>query len=150
MANSAVLDNLMSALLSQYAKDITDTYTSLSASNYGKFDTWLNALKATSVATGLNSLRLMFCEADGTVLYDSSKGTSNTYANSQSKLEASRINENHNSRIAIIKSLLSASGRGYEVKRSTSTGQTESYLSVRLGTAPEVPVGTIRVSYKPV
>ena len=65
MANSAVLDNLMSALLSQYAKDITDTYTSLSASNYGKFDTWFNALKATSAATsaatGLNSLRLMFC-----------------------------------------------------------------------------------------
>lgn len=85
----------------------------------------------------------MFCEADGTVLYDSSKGANNTFANIKS------INENHNSRIAIMKSLLSASGRGYEVKRSTSTGAIETYLAVRLGTSSETPVGSVRISYRP-
>ena len=59
-----------------------------------------------------------------------------------------KINENHNSRIAIMKALLSAAGRGYEVKRSTSTGATENYLAFRLGTSPETPVGSVRISYR--
>lgn len=87
----------------------------------------------------------MFCEVDGTIIYDSSRGANNTFA----KYQLKDINENHNSRVAIMKSLLSASGRGYEIKRSTLTDAIETYLSVRLGTNPEVPVGTVRVSYIP-
>lgn len=143
MANVVELDNLLSVLLSSKGKEIISTYTNLNATTYAKFAEWFSFLSASEPAVGLSGLRLMFCEADGTVLYDSSKGASNTFANIKS------INENHNSRLAIIKALLSAAGRGYEVKRSTSTGAVETYLALRLGTSSETPTGSVRISYRP-
>jgi hypothetical protein len=143
MANVVELDNLLSVLLSSKGKEIISTYTNLNATTYAKFAEWFSFLSTSEPAVGLSGLRLMFCEADGTVLYDSSKGASNTFANIKS------INENHNSRLAIIKALLSASGRGYEVKRSTSTDVVETYLALRLGTSSETPTGSVRISYRP-
>ena len=143
MSNVVELDNLLAVLLTSKGKEIVSTYTNLNAITYAKFAEWFAFLTASDPAVGITGLRLLFCEADGTVLYDSSKGAYNTFANIKS------INENHNSRIAIMKSLLSASGRGYEVKRSTSTGVIETYLAVRLGTSSETPVGSVRISYRP-
>jgi hypothetical protein len=43
------------------------------------------------------------------------------------------VNENHNSRIAIVSAQLYPCGVGIESKLSTSTGTTESYVALRLG-----------------
>jgi hypothetical protein len=145
MANVVELDNLLSVLLSSKGKEIISTYTNLNATTYAKFAEWFSFLSASGPAVGLSGLRLMFCEADGTVLYDSAQGVNNTLQMYRDK----KINENHNSRLAIIKALLSASGRGYEVKRSTSTGVVETYLALRLGTSSETPAGSVRISYRP-
>ena len=152
-ANVVVLDQLLSDLLSAKGKDIMTAYNQLTIENYPKFAECFTSLSASATTLGVTGARLLFCEADGTVIYDSGKvtivnnvDTKNTYPNYIAK----SINENHNSRIAILKALLSASGRSYEVKRSTSSDPiaTESYVAVRLGTSSETAIGTMRISYK--
>ena len=143
MANVVVLDNLLSEFLSEKGKDIITSFnTTITADNYS-FEPYFTALNtiANGVVTGI---RLIICEADGTVIYDSSKVNLNTFQNFKDK----KINENHNSRLAIIRALLSASGRGYEVKRSTTTSNsTEYYVASRLGFSSENAVGTVRISH---
>jgi hypothetical protein len=90
-------------------------------------------------ATGL---RVLVALADGTVCYDSSKGSENTYSNFQSK----SINENHNSRVAILQALLSNTGIGFEAKLSTTTNTLTNYLAQRIWYTNGRPMGTIRVS----
>jgi len=87
-------------------------------------------------------LRVLITLSDGRVGYDSSKGVENTYANYRANL----INENHNSRVAIMVALLGNSGIGNESKFSTSTGRHESYTAVRMGFSPSNPMGTCRIS----
>ena len=79
--------------------------------------------------------------ADGTVCYDSTSVT-NTYNNYQSK----SINENHNSRVAILQALLGSSGVGFETKLSTTTNSMTNYLAQRIWFTNGRPMGTIRVS----
>ena len=146
MSNIVELENLVTALLTSKGKDIVSTYTSLSSGNYHNFALWFLYLQNSEPAKNLTGLRLIFCVPDGTVVYDSSKlPFENTFENFKLK----KVNENHNSRIAIMKALLSASGRGYEIKRSTSTGAIEAYLAVRIGTSSENPFGLFRISYQP-
>ncbi len=119
-----------------------------------KFKNKLNAVKdnptynslrneANTVAALLANGRVLITLPDGTVVVDTSKGTDNTYANYQAKT----INENHNSRIAILDSQLWACGVGLETKTSTSTGAVEVYLAKRLGTYLN-SAGTVRLSHK--
>jgi hypothetical protein len=89
-----------------------------------------------------NGLRVLIALADGTVCYDSSSGVNNTYLNYQSK----SINENHNSRVAILQALLSNNGVGFETKLSTSTNRMTNYLAQRIWVTNGRPMGTIRVS----
>ena len=89
-------------------------------------------------------LRVMVTLADGQVAYDSKK--TNTWANFQNK----SINENHNSRLAIMSALLGNLGMGYEVKYSTTDGYNEAYHAQRMGPSSHNGLGCIRVSIRSV
>jgi hypothetical protein len=99
--------------------------------------------EANTVAALIANGRVLITLPDGTVVVDTSKGANNTYANFQAKT----INENHNSRIAILDAQLWACGVGLETKTSTSTGDVEVYLAKRLGAYLD-SAGTVRLSHK--
>jgi hypothetical protein len=95
--------------------------------------------------------RILITVPDGTVLYDSSKGASNTYA----KYLGKTINENHNSRIAILDAQLYECGLGVEAKYSTTDRAREYYVAARLGLGTRAAaasylnnLGTVRLSVK--
>ena len=90
----------------------------------------------------LAGLRVLVTLSDGRVAYDTSKGANNTFANYQ----ANTINENHNTRVAIMVALLGNSGVGNETKFSTSTGIKEAYNAIRMGLSTPEPLGCTRVS----
>ena len=99
--------------------------------------------EANAVAAMIANGRVMITLPDGTVVIDTAKGANNTYANFQAKA----INENHNSRIAILNAQLFACGAGVETKTSTTTGTTEVYVAKRLGAFLDSS-GTVRLSHK--
>ncbi|MEQ1639067.1 MAG: hypothetical protein ABL903_20585 [Methylococcales bacterium] len=95
--------------------------------------------------------RIVITTPDGIVVYDSSKGTANTYAN----FVAKTINENHNSRIAILNAQLYECGLGVETKYSSTDKTTEDYVAARLGLGTTAAaasylhsLGTVRLSVK--
>jgi len=94
------------------------------------------------------SLRVLIIEADGTVAYDSSRitSTNTTQQNTYSNYQAKTINENHNSRPAVITALISNSGVGKEQRWSSTTGTFQQYLAIRMGLNNEFAIGTIRIS----
>ena len=92
------------------------------------------------------SPRLLLAESDGTVLYDSAqkgKTVVNSTAscgpigvvptNSYASFCSKQVNENHNSRIAILDAQLFPCGRGLETKFSTSVNKSQAGAAVRLG-----------------
>ena len=95
-------------------------------------------------AADLDTFRLMVTLPDGTVAFDSGKGDKNTWANFKDKA----INENHNSRAAIMTALLSTDGNGVEKKFSTSSGLNEVYHAFRTGLSSTEAVAVIRLSLK--
>ena len=86
-------------------------------------------------------LRVLVSLPDGTVCYDSDSLT-NSYNDYKNK----SINENHNSRVAILQALLGNSGTGFEAKVSSSTGKSTNYIAQRIYFGPEYALGIIRVS----
>ena len=90
----------------------------------------------------LNGLRVLISLSDGTVAYATSRGALNTFADYQSK----SINENHNTRVAVMTALLGNSGTGFETKQSTSTGYPSAYSVLRMGMASSVSLGCVVVS----
>ena len=98
-------------------------------------------VEANATAAGIAKGRVMITLPDGTVVIDTSKGAANTYANYSAK----KINENHNTRIAILDSQLFECGAGVETKRSTTDGVVESYVAIRLGNYLDNS-GTVRIS----
>ncbi len=99
--------------------------------------------EANATATLIANGRIVVTTPDGTVVVDTSKGANNTYAN----FIAKTINENHNSRIAILDAQIYDCGIGLETKTSTSTGVQEVYLAKRLGAYLD-SAGTVRLSHK--
>ncbi len=96
---------------------------------------------ATSIAAGAGADgRVVVTLPDGTVVLDTEK-TNNSYANYQAK----EINENHNSRVAILDSQLYPCGVGVETKLSSTTGASETYVARRLGPYLK-SAGTVRIS----
>lgn len=100
--------------------------------------------------------RIIVVLADGTVVVDTSKNdgvtfpvpqpnTSNTYSNSYTNFQQKNVNENHNSRIAVIDAQLWPCGLGVETKFSTSSQQNENYVAIRLGKYLN-NAGTVRIS----
>jgi hypothetical protein len=103
------------------------------------------------VATGLQNGRLLIALPDGTVVVDTSKPNdpNNTakQGNSFKHFKDKTVNENHNSRIAILDSQLHVCGVGVETKVSTTDHSKESYVARRLG-AHLNNSGTARLSVK--
>lgn len=88
------------------------------------------------------SLRIVVTEPDGTVVIDSYKPLSeNTYYNWKTKA----INENHNSRVAIMDAQNYDCGVGYEKKHSSTMDNTQYYVAVRAGLKYK-NYGTFRLS----
>jgi len=87
--------------------------------------------------------RVVVTLPDGTVVYDSKETVNNTWSNFNGKI----INENHNTRPAIMEAQLFNYGKGYESKYSTSTGSQENYAAFRIG-GLGASLGTIRFSTK--
>ena len=126
----------------------------LTAAKVNTFKTKLNAVKdqptyatllteANTTAALIANGRIVVTLPDGTVVVDTSKGTSNTYNN----FKAKTINENHNTRISILDSQLYDCGVGVETKRSTTDNTVESYVAKRLGDYLD-SAGTVRISHK--
>lgn len=99
--------------------------------------------EANATAATLANGRVVVTLPDGTVVVDTSKGATNTFAN----FEAKAINENHNTRVAILDAQIYDCGVGLETKTSSSTGAVEVYLAKRLG-AYLNSAGTVRLSHK--
>ena len=99
-------------------------------------------------ATVVNG-RVVITLPDGTVVVDTARtdDPNNTLAvgNSYAHYIAKTVNENHNSRVAIFAAQEYPCGVGVERKFSSSTGTTETYLAVRLGTHLD-SIGTARLS----
>ena len=134
--------NALMASLNQVAANSIFIFTNTPTS-----ESWttMHGLIAPWISTNTfnaNGLRVLVALADGTVCYDSARGDSNTFNNFQSK----SINENHNSRVAILQALLSNNGVGFETKLSTSTNSVTNYLAQRIWVTNGRPMGTIRVS----
>jgi hypothetical protein len=115
------LKNLLAAVVDQ------GTYTAL-------------LTHAASVASKVEDGRVVVTLPDGTVVVDTAS-SANSYAN----FIAKTVNENHNSRVAVFATQLYPCGIGLERKLSTSTGEIESYLALRLGKHLD-SVGTARLS----
>lgn len=98
-------------------------------------------------ATG--TYRILITAADGTVKVDTSKGDADTHINL--KEDDDPINENHNSRVAIMRALNNESGFAREKKVSNTnvgTRKEEYYVAKRFGASPEEAIGVIRISTK--
>ena len=118
------------------------TFNSELAALVGQTPTYDTLLAhANTVAAMLATGRVVVTIPDGTVVVDTGKGGLNTYANYLAKA----INENHNSRVAIFEAQAYPCGIAVETKLSSSVGQKDSYLAVRLGTYLD-SAGTVRMS----
>jgi len=100
-------------------------------------------VEANATANMIANGRVVITLPDGTVVVDTSKGATNTFAN----FDAKKINENHNSRVAILDAQIYDCGVGLETKTSSSTGSKEVYVAKRLGNYLD-SVGTVRLSQK--
>jgi hypothetical protein len=112
--------------------------------------TYANLLiDARAIAVSIPTGRLVVTVPDGTVVLDTARtddptnvmAVGNSFAHFQSKT----VNENHNSRIAILAAQEYPCGAGIESKLSTTTGQVESYLAIRIGAHLD-SLGTARLS----
>ena len=92
---------------------------------------------------GLNNSRILGALVEGVVFYDSSKGDKNTFSNYKEK----KINENHMSRAAIREAVDSEDGIGWESKYSSTVGDFENYVAIRVGNSKHDGVAVIRLSF---
>jgi hypothetical protein len=98
-----------------------------------------------------SGLRVQVIGDDGTTIFDSSS-TNNAFANIKIPrsdfLTTARylINENQASRPYNMGAILSQTGIYYMSKYSTSVGYNQSYIAVRQGATPALPLGNIVIS----
>lgn len=122
----------------------------LTAANTAAKETAYNAM-VTQIETvlfpGIGATpRLLLAESDGTVIYDSAqigKTVTNSTAscgttgsvprNSYPSFCTKQVNENHNSRVAILDAQLSGCGLGLETKFSTSVNKFQAGVAERMG-----------------
>lgn len=104
---------------------------------------------AHTIASSISNGRLLVALPDGTVVVDTGKpddpGNTMPQGNSYEHFQAKTVNENHNSRVAIISAQQYPCGLGVESKLSTTTGFTEVYVALRLGIQLDSS-GTARLS----
>lgn len=133
--NAAQYQTLINALIPQAGQLIAEFNAMVDQATYAPL-----LARAQSVAMSITNGRVLIALPDGTVVLDTSR-TNNTYANFLAKA----INENHNSRVAILAAQEYPCGLGLESKLSSSTGQNEAYFALRAGTHLDA-IGTIRIS----
>jgi len=102
---------------------------------------------ANAVAAAMPTGRVLITLPDGTVVIDTNRAdnTADPTSNSYQHFLDKTINENHNSRIAVLAAQQYACGVGLESKLSTSTNQNEAYVGIRAGTHLD-SAGTLRMS----
>ncbi|MEO8659198.1 MAG: hypothetical protein ABI693_12055 [Bryobacteraceae bacterium] len=102
-----------------------------------------------TIANSIPNGRLLLSLPDGTVVVDTGKPDDPTnglpQGNSYQHYQDKTVNENHNSRVAIISAQQYPCGLGVESKLSSTTGFVESYVAQRLGTHLD-SIGTVRLS----
>lgn len=126
-------------LNSVLAPKVANLTTLLRATNdQPSYSKLLTAVKATAGAK-----RLVVTLADGTVVVDTGKSANNNYAT----FAAKAVNENHNSRVAIMLAQTHECGLGVETKYSSSDKSNEKYVAIRLGKYLD-SAGTARLSMK--
>jgi opacity protein-like surface antigen len=103
--------------------------------------TYAKLLSAVRAAAGTD--RLVVTLADGTVVVDTGRSALNNYATYAAK----GVNENHNSRVAIMLAQTHVCGLGVETKYSSTDKSNEKYVAIRLGTYLDSAV-TARISRK--
>jgi len=119
------------------------------ASNFNTMTTSLNNFVSyyyVNSTPNFTSIRLVVSDSDGTVAYDSNNYIGKNVTNIFKDYSDKNINENHNTRAAIMTALISNAGVGTEQKWSTSTNNFTQYLAVRIGINSETSYGVIRVS----
>lgn len=128
-----LVENGTYALIVKYLNDSTEIH----------YNTMLQAVKSSKSSSTLSGIRILVSAADGRVIVDTGKpDTNNTHA----KAVLKEVNENHQSRLAILVCLLGPSGVGFESKFSSSTGRNELYLAYRVGKSVNDAIGVVRVS----
>lgn len=88
-----------------------------------------------------DGLRLVVTEPDGTVVIDTAMTTNNTFNNWKTK----SINENHNTRVAIMDAQTLEGGVGFETKHSSTLDVNQYYVAIRGGMRYK-NAGTFRLS----
>ena len=142
---SLTADFLNTQRVSTTPQNVINTFLfAVSQANYDAMKTELVAAQA-ALATGANAtLRSLICTSDGTVCWDSSKGTNN---NTYDNFLAKEINtDNHQSRPEILLAVLGNSGTGQSDRYSTSVSTTQKYNAYRLGDSTNNNTGTFRLS----
>jgi hypothetical protein len=142
---------------------VNNFLTNLNATTYAEManaiNYWLTS-NAPALALGLPAsssnnpagLRVQVIESDGTTSFDSSAGANNVFTNikiPKSDFVTSGkylINENQGSRSYNMGAFLSQTGVYFLSKYSNSTKSNQSYLAVRQGTSPNLPLGNIVIS----
>jgi hypothetical protein len=117
--------------------------------NFDKMTTSLNNFVSyyyTVPSPNFVTVRITVSDSDGTVAYDSNKWMSNNTVSTFADYTSKTINENHNTRAAIMTALISNGGIGTEQKWSTSVNAFLQYLAVRIGINSETSYGVIRIS----
>jgi hypothetical protein len=138
--------DLLWTTLTPHIDDLT-ALVNVTVANAAAYSNLLGA--ARSIAASIPNGRLVVTLPDGTVVLDTSRADGETPANANSypHFLAKTINENHNTRLAIMAAQMYACGIGIETKVSTTTGRLESYFAVRLGMAFHLSSsGTARLS----
>jgi hypothetical protein len=127
------------ALINALVPNVGPLITGLATLSEASYPTLLAAAETAADAAGATG-RVVLTLPDGTVVVDTSR-TNNTWADFQAKA----INENHNSRLAILAAQEYPCGIAIESKVSTSTGLNEGYVALRAGVHLD-SWGTIRIS----
>jgi hypothetical protein len=142
--HSAQYQALINAMLARFGTLSTALAGVIDQPSYQALLNEANALAA-DLATG----RVVITLPDGTVMIDTARddNTASPSSNSYQHFLDKTINENHNSRLAILAAQEYSCGIGIESKLSSTTGQTESYVAIRAGQHLD-SLGTVRMSIR--
>ncbi len=143
----AIYNALYNGILNNYLEVLLNNLIQADAANgpvlYNAFLATL--LTVFGITLGTDSPRLLVAESDGTVVIDTSRAADSPNANTYENWQNKNINENHNTRVAVMTAQLFEAGVGYESKYSTSVNANQKYVAIRGGQYLNNP-GTFRLS----
>lgn len=124
------------------------TEVSTDSRSYDNLRTKIFAFVRNLQSPPTEGFRVLITSADGTVSIDTGKDGSSTQEakNTFDKYKAKTINENHNTRVEIMRAAQSDTGTGTTTRFSTSDRRFETYFARRIGNSSVIPEGVLRVS----